>query len=84
MSVALKDAVERVLWTFGQAFVAVLLGSNFFDDLSKFSVNLDAVHAAGLAGIAAVVAVVKTVLAVWVNRRRAQLEKISPASTVSV
>lgn len=50
-----KDAVERVAWTFVEAFTAALIAVGVFD--------LPALKAAGVAGLTAVLSVVKTLAA---------------------
>ncbi len=62
-----RDALERIVWTFVQAFVGALLAD------AAGVLNLDAVKAAGIAGLAAVLAVVKTVAASRIGRPDAAL-----------
>ncbi len=50
-----KDAVERVAWTFVEAFTAALIAVGVF--------ALPALKAAGVAGLTAVLSVVKTLAA---------------------
>lgn len=50
-----KDAFERMVWTFVEAFLGGLVGVAFLD--------IDAVGAAGIAGISAVASVLKSIAA---------------------
>ena len=66
------DLVERVVWTFIEAFVAVVIASGIFEqnhfDLSKTDLMSLAAKAA-LAGIAAVLALVKGLGAKFIGAR---------------
>lgn len=66
MSVYLRDLVERVVSTFSQAFLGVLVAGNFFD--VAHIRDTSALQAAGLAGIAAVLSLIKGLIAKKINR----------------
>lgn len=55
-----RDALERVIWTFLEAFTAALLVAGVFD--------LETLEAASLAGVTAVLAVVKTIAATQLGK----------------
>ena len=56
---ALIDAAERIVWTFAQAFLAVLVASPVFDNL-----GLDWEAALKIAAFAGLAAVAKNLLAI--------------------
>lgn len=56
----LLDALERALWTYVQAFVVALLGSQFFD-----SVDLSLVQSAAIASIPAALTVLLSFVSSW-------------------
>jgi hypothetical protein len=57
----LRDVLERVAWTFLQAFAATLIASGFFsvDNVTDLSI----LQKAGVAGVAAVLSLLKGVVA---------------------
>lgn len=57
-----KDLVERLLWTFVEAFIGALLIIAIAD------VDLDALEAAGAAGIAAVLSALKSTAAAQIKK----------------
>jgi hypothetical protein len=61
----IRDLIERVLWTFAQAFAATLLASGFFEIDNVTDVSI--LQKAGIAGIAAVLAVIKGLVATKVG-----------------
>jgi hypothetical protein len=63
----IRDLVERVIFTFLQAFGAALVAGNWFDVAHLRDLSI--VQAAGLAGIAAVLAVIKGLVAKAVSNR---------------
>jgi hypothetical protein len=63
----IRDLVERVVFTFLQAFGAALVAGNWFDVAHLRDLSI--VQSAGLAGIAAVLAVIKGLIAKAVSNR---------------
>jgi hypothetical protein len=63
----IRDLVERVVFTFLQAFGAALVAGGWFDVAHLRDLSI--VQSAGLAGIAAVLAVIKGVIAKAVGNK---------------
>ena len=70
------DAIERIFWTFVQAFLATMLASSFVDDISTWS---DSLIVAALAGG---VAAAKVLIAIAIDRTSGG--QLAPGNTVEV
>jgi hypothetical protein len=70
------DAVERIFWTFVQAFIATLLASSFVDEIDTWK---DSLIVAALAGG---VAALKVILAISIDRTSGG--QLAPGNTVEV
>lgn len=57
-----RDLIERVLWTFAQAFAGALITGGVLDGISGVA-DITGWQAAALAGIAAVISLVKGLVA---------------------